>query len=131
MHRFFLLGTFLLLATACSRSHKTEVTGQVMIDERPVSYGVISFWPVDGMGPSAQGLIQDGKYRLEVSPGEKKVGVEAVEKTGEQPLPGAENVNVALHQPISPESYRSAELTTLRCTISPDANVHDFRLSSR
>jgi len=103
----------------------------VLLDEKPVTYGVISFWPSDGVGPSAQGLIQDGKYRLEVPPGEKKVGVEAVEKTGEHALPGSESIKVTSHKAVSPESYHSPDQTTLTCTISPEAKVHDFRLSSR
>jgi hypothetical protein len=131
MRSLMFLALLMLLCGACSRSNKTEVTGQVLLDEKPVTYGVISFWPIDGVGPSAQGLIQDGKYRLEVPPGEKKVGVEAVEKAGEHALPGSENVKVAIHEPVSPESYRSPDLTTLRCTISTDTKVHDFRLSSR
>lgn len=119
----------IVLLVGCSESAMTEVTGRVTFNDKPVEYGVISFWPADGRGPSAQEIIQGGKYALEVPPGAKKVGIEAMEKAGEQPLPGSDTV-IPVYKTVSPERYRKLDQTSLQCEISPQSNVQDFHLKS-
>lgn len=119
-----------VLLAGCSGNSLLEVTGRVALDNEPVEYGVISFWPADGRGPSAQGIIRDGKYALEVAPGMKKVGIEAVKKVGDHPVAGSDGVTVPVHEPISPERYRRPDQTTLKCEVNYQSNVHDFHLES-
>ncbi len=60
----------------------TAVNGTVTYEGQPLEKGSIAFLPVDGLGPSAGGLIVNGRYRVEhLTPGKKIiqiVGVKAV-----------------------------------------------------
>ena len=67
---------------------RVAVSGAVTIAGKPVSEGTIAFEPADGNGPSAGGVIRDGRYSIEKSrgvlPGAKAVRVTVAEKTGRQ-----------------------------------------------
>ncbi|HVX63980.1 MAG TPA: hypothetical protein VHC19_25380 [Pirellulales bacterium] len=67
-----------LLAAGCAaKSNKSPVEGQVTIDGQPVAQGTIQFLPLDGKGQTAGGMIRDGRYSLESSPGEMRVVISA------------------------------------------------------
>ena len=119
-----------ILALGCSRSSLVEVSGEVTLDDQPVEQGVISFWPADGVGPTAQAVINEGKYNVEVAPGQKKVGVEAVEEKSKAYPSGPNGPAVPVHQLISPERYADPKQTDLSCEVNFTSNVHNFRLKS-
>lgn len=119
-----------LALSGCSGSSLVEVTGEVMLDDKPVEQGIISFWPQDGAGPTAQAVIQQGKYKAEVAPGAKKVGVEAVVESGKAYPSGPSGPAVPIHKPVSPPDYRDARKTSLRCEVSSASNIHNFNLKS-
>lgn len=114
----------------CSGNSLVEVSGEVKLDDKPVQKGVISFWPEDGKGPTAQGVIEQGKYKVAVAPGAKKVGVEAVEETGKAYPSGPTGPAVPIHKTVSPPEYHDAEKTSLKCEISEATNIQNFSLKS-
>jgi hypothetical protein len=118
-----------LLCVGCSRTSLVEVTGDVTLDDKPIETGLIGFWPTDGKGPSAAATITQGKYQALVSPGEKRVTVQAMVKTGEQRL-SPSSPPVPNHKMISPQHYSNEKETDLRCEISPTEKLHSFRLKS-
>ena len=64
-----------------------NVSGTVAYDGKPVEQGSISFVPVDGKGPTAGGMIANGKYAVEKVPvGAAKVSISGVRVTGTKKL---------------------------------------------
>jgi hypothetical protein len=104
-----------------------EVSGEVVYNGQPVQKGTISFLPADGNGPSAAGIIADGRYKMKVAPGKKKVNIEAFKTIGrrhdrpndpnspmvdveEQYLPDRYNANTSLTREITSD-MRVCDLT--------------------
>jgi hypothetical protein len=114
----------------CSGSSLIEITGNVSLDDKPVQKGIISFWPVDGTGPTAQTVITDGKFVVAVAPGAKKVGVEAFEQSGEARPSGPSGPAVPIHKVVSPARYNDPGKTELRCEVNSSAVEHSFSLKS-
>ena len=127
--RHFALLLSLCLA-GCSGNTLVDVTGEVTLDQKPVGHGIISFWPANGLGPTAQAIINQGKYKVAVAEGPKKVSVEALEESGKVYPSGPTGPAVPVHKMVSPEYYRDPAKTDLRCEISPTSNAHNFRLKS-
>src|SRR5438309_491715 len=78
-HRFALAFFCFLppLLLGCSGGQAT-VTGTVTYDGKEVANGTISFYPVDGEGPTAGGMIKNGKYTVtNLTPGKKRVEIDA------------------------------------------------------
>jgi len=68
----------LLCATGCQPTEQpATVAGTVLMDGQPLTEGEIVFEAADQKKAPASGPILNGKYRLEVLPGLKKVKVRA------------------------------------------------------
>jgi len=135
--RIYLAATMLALAAAgCSR-HASQLSGQVSLDGRPLTTGVITLTPV-GAGPSAYAAIgPDGRYAIHtgaatgLEPGEYVVTVAAnaavsgktagVEQAGGRGLPPL----------VTPREYLDRARSPLRVTIVPGTQVVDFDLESK
>ena len=112
------------------------VEGNVTFDGQPVEEGSIAFEPADGAGPSAGGMIEQGKYTLGdeagVMPGKKTVRITAVRKTGRQieagpPAPPGTMVDVV--EKYIPAIYNQE--STLTCdVVAGSVNQHNFDLKS-
>lgn len=114
------------LATACGfvlvlclsgcgpRDGLTQISGTVSYDGQPVAKGNISLMPVDGVGPSAAAIITDGKYKVKIAPGSKRVKIEAFKVVGKElyrPNDPTSGMVDALEQYL-PERYNTkSELT--------------------
>ena len=79
------------LASASGCSHaansRAAVSGTVRLDSEPLKEGAIAFFPIQGtVGPSAAGVITDGKYDIprEKGPviGKNRVEIRAFRKSG-------------------------------------------------
>ena len=75
-----------LLVLGCGGGGKVVVKGTVRVNGKPAEEGSINFAPLDGVGPSTGGKIENGTYELEgkaaVVPGKKRVSIAPVQKTG-------------------------------------------------
>jgi hypothetical protein len=83
------LGVLAFSAVGCSRSstERAPVRGQVLIDHQPLAEGSIAFFPVEGTtGPSAGGVIHDGRYDIPrdrgVIVGRNRVEIRGFRQTG-------------------------------------------------
>jgi len=105
--------------------------GRVALDGEPIDSGTISFLPADGKGPSAAGLITDGQYSIEASPGPKRVEIEGFKKVGQERYnpndPSSPMVDI--NEPIVPEKYNVN--SGLSVDVERSQNSLDFELSSR
>ena len=61
-----------------------KLGGEVTFDGDPVVQGIISFFPADGHGASAEAVITDGNYSVSMSPGKKDVVIHGYKKVGER-----------------------------------------------
>ena len=109
------------------------VEGNVTFDGQPVEEGSIAFESTDGVGPTAGGKIQNGKYTLTeeagVMPGKKTVRIMGVRKTGEQVFDGMVNKMVDVVEKYIPAIYNQE--STLTCeVVAGSVNRHNFDLKS-
>ncbi len=121
-----LLAALLLPLAGCegARSDKVVATGVVTVDGAPLAQGTIGFMPLDGAGPSAEALITQGSYRIEMTPGEKRVMIQGLK-------PGPVDSNgVTTNIPFLP-AYHNSE-SELTVEVSPEGkNYFPFELGGR
>jgi hypothetical protein len=121
-----------LAAAGCSSRLTYPVQGAVTHDSVPVVQGTITFEPADGKGPTAGGLIKDGRYAVVcAAPGGKVVRITATRETGRKiaadPVAGAPMVDEI--ESFIPEGYNVN--SKLRCDIAAaESNAIDFHLTS-
>jgi hypothetical protein len=108
---FLLLGLAPLLA-GCSGG-TASVEGNVTLDGAPLEDGVIRFEPADGKGPTAEAVITNGRYTIELSPGAKRVMIEGWRVVGQAPIT-PDDPQSPMHdvkEPMVPDRYgRNSEL---------------------
>ena len=120
---------FFLAITACGCSEgpkQYEVVGSVSYQGQMLTEGTIIFTSQDGSGATAVGNIQDGRYNVAVTAGEKVIRITASRETGRM-VQGAMDQSYAERVDIIPAQYNSA--TTLVCTVDPVVGLEfDFHL---
>src|SRR6187401_2656579 len=72
------------LAGCAKKTNHGTVTGDVTLDGQPLKSGIIHFESVDGKAATADATIADGKYSVEVPPGEKRISISAPKVTGKR-----------------------------------------------
>lgn len=116
--------------SGCSDDGLTAVSGTVTFDGEPVADGSISFMPVDGNGITAGGIIENGKYKARVSPGEMAIQIHASREV-KKDNPTAEEIERGLDSdmvPYIPSQYNLE--STLKETIDGTNNELNFDLVS-
>ena len=102
-----------------------EVSGAVTYDGQPVEQGQISFIPAsDGAAPDA-GTIEDGKYTVSVTPGEKRVEIRA-----SRPLPVERQTQPdmgLLYEDYIPAAYNAD--SKLMADVASQSRKFDFHLT--
>lgn len=73
-------------AAGCSSDKSSTVTGEVLVDGKPLKEGIIRFVPADGKSQTADAPIADGKYSAKVPPGDKKVEISAPKVVGKKKM---------------------------------------------
>lgn len=133
MHRMqirFIFGIVLMVfLVGCGRSSSlTEVSGTAVFAGQPVETGTIAFYPENGKGPTAAGVIIGGHYQLNVAPGQKRVAIEAFHITGRRHFKASDpnSPMVDIREQILPERYNTK--TELACEVTSAARTHDFVL---
>jgi len=122
---FFVL---LLLVAGCGGDGRVKISGTVTLDGVPIETGTISFHPADGAGPTAESLISEGRYALQVAVGKKKVAIEGYKVVGQEHVfPDDPTSPLAPKtEPIVPEKYNTQ--TTLTFDVSEAVEDADFDL---
>jgi hypothetical protein len=120
-----------LFSAGCSRKDVALVEGVVTYNGDPIESGLIVFQP--NQGRTAGAPIVNGKYSLEVlpgaMPGENKVKVTWLKKTGEKytpPPPSPPGIVVEVEEQVIPPKYNTE--TTLVTSLKPGRNVYDLAL---
>lgn len=114
----------LLLLTGCNNGPRLHtISGSVQYKGQPVADGEIVF--ADAAGDSAVGRIQQGRYTLQATAGEKQVRISASKETG-RILEGAMGAKIPERIDLIPAQYNTA--TTLTRTVDPQTPTIDFDL---
>lgn len=123
--------------------NRAAVEGTVTLDSKPLERGFMSWFPLNGEGPTVGADIQNGKYKFSKKNG-PVVGEYRVTING-QPVPTGKKKPSAMNPAVMedvlvdpvPTKYQSNNVmgqTTepaLKATISTGKNVIDFPLSSQ
>ena len=120
-----LLGLAAILG--CSGSGLTGIQGNVTLDGKPIENGTIRFAADDGKTPSAQAVIQNGKYAVEVAPGKKNVEIQGYKVVGQKrrnddPSAPLEDVTEAIVPPAH---------TKHTCEIVAGKETYDFQIKTK
>jgi hypothetical protein len=82
------IAVFGFAIAGCSETDLMMVSGNVMIDKKPVDRGLITFESVGGSGKPTGASIQDGKFTVDKShglrPGNYQVILQAQRRTGKK-----------------------------------------------
>jgi hypothetical protein len=99
----WLIAIVALAAGGCGRGPATTVEGLVTIGGKPVETGWIRFAPAVGDGPTAGGTIEQGRYKVVVTPGSVKVSLQGYKQVGEE-RPGYDPTGplVPIMEPLLP-----------------------------
>jgi hypothetical protein len=128
-----------LSLTGCQKGgslpNLVAVKGTVTLDGQPLSFGTVSFAPIDSEGQPATGKIVDGQFTMLTSvdspgvvPGNYKVRIESVEPLGEM-SPNPADVT-AKPASLIPEKYNSIETSELEVEVTPGMAEVSFELES-
>ncbi len=107
----------------CREQTTYPVSGSVSFDGQAVSNGQILFLPTDSPSAPNAGRIEDGTYRLQATPGPKRVQIRAARVVGQSP-PDAMGPQYQDYIPgqFNTESTLTAEIKRV------DENRFDFHL---
>jgi hypothetical protein len=130
---------FLVLLVGCGESMKRgEVSGKVTVDGKPLQDGAISFFPADGKGPTAGGVIEDGEYLVQIpltfgdvtEARRMKVTISAPKVVGMKKLYNTEH---SIERPVTAESLpaRYNAKSELSIEVKPGNNEQNFDLKSK
>jgi len=127
------LGFFGILSAGCGGPHSAKVTGQVTLDDQPLTKGDVSFHPADGKGAVAIGAINaEGKYSLStgtdagLAPGSYVATVVATEEI-KPTRPNEESI----FKPITPNKYGTTANSDLKFDVKAGANDIPLKLKSK
>jgi hypothetical protein len=133
-------GAFLVLLVGCADGVKTaDVRGKVSFDGKPIQEGAITFFPIDGKGPTAGGIIAKGEYAVQIpitqgpdgpETRRMKVSISAPKIVGMKKL---YNTEKAIERPVTAESLpdRYNAKSELTIEVNPGTNERDFELKSK
>lgn len=103
----------IVVLAGCQRNTTVEIAGTVRIDSTAIPQGTIGFRPADGQGPTAEAVIQEGRYQLTMAPGLKKVVIRGYRVVGELHPWGPNAPSAPKLAPIVPPKYNDqSELQT-------------------
>jgi hypothetical protein len=118
----------LLVAIGCGSKDQAIVTGTVTLNDQPLQNGTITFLPADGATASAAGVITDGKYRVEMPPGEKRVLISAMQVVGQRQVYEGDPDSPVVDEvrEMIPPQYNAA--STLTVDVQAGNHKQDFNL---
>lgn len=117
----------ILLLVGCSRGPQpVVVSGNVTYRGEPVREGEIVLADEKSEAPAAVGKIDNGRYRVETLPGEKRIRVTASKETGKV-IEGAMGVKVPERVDLIPAQYNTAS-TLVRTVDAKGSAIVDLSL---
>jgi hypothetical protein len=129
---FSLMTMGLIFATGCGDGEpKAEVSGTVTLDGVPIENGSIQFYPTGKTGQTAGGGIEKGIYKVEASPGEMTVTLNATKVVGKfKAYDTPESPFLDKVVEVIPPDYNS--LSKIKVTLKPGKNENvNFDLESK
>jgi len=118
----------ILILTGCGGQTVATVSGDVLVDDKPIEKGVIEFAPLDNAGDVAKTEIINGHYDVTTTPGKKKVMISAqVVVRQHQPHPSAPVTPVT--EEMLPPRYNSA--SELEMDVKPGSNSKKWELEGK
>lgn len=114
------------LLAGCGGSGKSAISGLIEYDGKPLAKGLIRFVPADGVGPTAEAMIDAGRYTVEVANGKKKVSIAGMEEIGFTLPGGPSGPKVPEYKEVVPAKYNTA--TTLTYEVTGPTTDADFNL---
>ncbi len=121
-----------LLLSGCGRSDAlVTIRGTVTFDGEPVQDGSISLMPVDGADITGGGMVRNGSFTAESSPGEMAVQLYG-HRTVQKDNPTQEEIERGLatdRVEYLPVEYN--QQSKLRIVVSPSDRRFDFELNSQ
>jgi hypothetical protein len=146
-----------VLLSGCGQTTKAPITGKVTVDDRPVRSGLLTFVGGSAGEKHLTVIGFDGRYTIDLPPGEYKVGVEAGDgqpgaaKMGNVPVPkapkdipsvmkdptghvGGTGVDMAkeMQNPVVvPMKYRSPESSGFAVTVTGRGDTYDIVMKSK
>ena len=124
----FVLAFCAALAGCSKKPNIGTVTGDVTFDGRPLSSGVIHFEAADGKAAPVDAAISDGKYAIEMPPGDKRISISAPKVTGKRKaydLPDSPMVDIV--QELLPVQYNAQSDLTLIVVAGPQIKNYDLK----
>jgi len=126
---------WVLFLVGCSDNGRSEVSGTVSLNGRPIPEGAITFIPVEGnTGPGAGAEIRDGKYFIPrekgVTTGKNRVELRAFRETGRkvQDPTGRPGVLTFERVMVFPPEYN--DKSTLVRDVKPASDTIDFTITA-
>lgn len=129
---FGLVTIGLICATGCGEGEpKAEVSGTVTLDGVPIENGSIQFYPTGKTGQTAGGGIEKGNYKVEASPGEMTVTLNASKSIGKyKAYDTPESPLLDRIVEVIPSEYNS--MSKIKVTLKPGKNENvNFDLESK
>jgi hypothetical protein len=119
-----------LVLAGCSGVRTATVKGTVTYNGDKVESGVITFFPVDGMTPTAGATITDGTYTARVPIGTVQVVINATKITGKtKKYPTAESPDRCEVEELLPARYNTR--SELQLDVVEGVNDKDFQLKGK
>ena len=119
-----------LVAGCAKKSNRSTVKGNVTLDGQPLKTGIIRFVPADGQTSTADSRIVDGKFSVNVPPGDKRISISAQKVIGKkkaQDMPESPMIDIV--EEILPAKYNVR--TELTLTVDAGSQEKDFDLKSK
>lgn len=116
-----LLVPVLLASLGCAGDDTIQWSGEVTFEGEPVESGIVRFESVDGSVPTTGSAITEGKYSVDLVPGEYHVDVS-----------GMQTVGTETDYETEDETYEVVEeVGTYRETVTvTESEVRDFSLEA-
>ena len=107
-----------------------QITGNVTLDNQPLENGSIVLEPADGKGPTDGGTIQQGRFEINATPGDKLVRINSSKVIGEEKMYDTPDSPLKqITKEIIPGRYN--QQSELRISVSDAKREHDFKLKSK
>lgn len=118
--------SLVLFIAGCGGDGLVNIDGRVAYDGKPIERGTITFFPSDGVGPSAAALIADGEYHVRIASGQKKVQIESLRVVGHHRMMGPTSAMLEDLEQMLPAKYNTK--SELHLEVKRGVTNGDFEL---
>jgi hypothetical protein len=126
---FLVVCCFALAGCSGKSSKLGTVAGDVTLDGQPLKSGIIHFVSADGKAATTDAVITNGKYTVEMPPGDKRISISAPKVVGKRKVydtPDSPTLDQV--QELLPARYNAQ--SDLRLTVAIGSQQKDYELKS-